>query len=165
MQIGRILESCPDPFSSAEQMVAQVCWSLGRTVVACCPRFVLFYSRTCCGPLLAKPPRASSAAQQQDEENSCETSMVSALLQRAMHMTNILSLKQPFYMLVFGLDRELATKWLYNWSSGLVLAEFCTIFRAWLVQRGPGANFGQKPDQNSKKLKQNDYFSQRLNCH
>jgi hypothetical protein len=40
--------------------------------------------------------------------------------------TCLLSVKQPFYILVFGL----VTKWRYNWSTGLNLGDFWTIFRA-----------------------------------
>ncbi len=45
----------------------------------------------------------------------------------------LLSVKQPFCILVFGLDQELATKWLDDWFTGLILSAFCTIFRAWPV--------------------------------
>ena len=40
---------------------------------------------------------------------------------------------QPFCIFGFGLDQELSTKWLYNWSMGLMLGAFCTSFRAWPV--------------------------------
>ena len=30
----------------------------------------------------------------------------------------------------FGLGQEMATRWPYNWSPGLILGAFCTIFRA-----------------------------------
>ena len=34
------------------------------------------------------------------------------------------------FMSVFCLDQELATKWFYNLSTGLILGAFGTIFRA-----------------------------------
>ena len=37
-----------------------------------------------------------------------------------------------------GLDQEIATKWPYNWSSGLISCAFCTICRAWPVGAGLG---------------------------
>ncbi len=42
----------------------------------------------------------------------------------------LLSDKQPFYILVFGSGQELATKRHCNWSTGLILGEFCIIYRA-----------------------------------
>ena len=42
----------------------------------------------------------------------------------------LLSVKQPFCILAFGLDQALATKWNYNWSTGLILGAFCNICRA-----------------------------------
>ena len=49
---------------------------------------------------------------------------------RVTYGEGLLSVKQPFYILVCGLDQESATKWLYNWFTGLILGEFCTIFGA-----------------------------------
>ncbi len=47
-----------------------------------------------------------------------------------IYVEYLLSVKQSFCILVFGLDQELATKWPYSWSTGLVLGAFCIIFRA-----------------------------------
>ncbi len=44
----------------------------------------------------------------------------------AGHM-GLLSVKQPFYILVFGLDQELVTKGPENWFTGLIFTAFCTI--------------------------------------
>ncbi len=65
-------------------------------------------------------------------------------------LPDLLSVKQPFYILVFGLGQELAAKWLYNWSTGLILGAFSTIFRGRLVEKAPGANCGSTPAQNNK---------------
>ncbi len=35
-----------------------------------------------------------------------------------------------FRLSCFGLDQEMVAKWLDNWSPGLFLGAFCTIFRA-----------------------------------
>ncbi len=43
---------------------------------------------------------------------------------------DLLSVKQPFRVSVFGLDQELATKWHFNGSTGLMIGAFCTILRA-----------------------------------
>ncbi len=45
---------------------------------------------------------------------------------------------------LFSLDQEMATKWLYNWSPGLISGAFCTIFRAWPVGTGLGTKFGRE---------------------
>ncbi len=47
---------------------------------------------------------------------------------------------------------ENVTKWYSNWSPGLILGEFCTIFRAGPVWRGLGAKFGRKTAENRPKL-------------
>ena len=46
------------------------------------------------------------------------------------HSLDLLSVKQPFCISIFGLHQEFATKLYYNWSTGLILCAFCTIFRA-----------------------------------
>ncbi len=61
------------------------------------------------------------------------------------HFLRLLSGKQPFCILVFGLDEELHTKWSSNWSAGLILGAFCTILRARPVGTGLGAKIGRKP--------------------
>ncbi len=43
-----------------------------------------------------------------------------------------------------GQDHEMATKWPYNWSPGLILAAFRTIFLAWPVGTGLGAKLGRR---------------------
>ncbi len=48
------------------------------------------------------------------------------------------------------LDQEIATKWPYNWSPGLISGAFCIIFRAWPVGVGPGAKFGRKVTEKPK---------------
>ncbi len=41
---------------------------------------------------------------------------------------NLLLVKQPFCILVFGVDQECATKWHSNWSEELILGAFCIFF-------------------------------------
>ena len=64
----------------------------------------------------------------------------------------LLSVKQPFYILVFGLDQEFATKWLYNWFTELILGAFCTIFRAWPLGAGLGAKLGREMAEKDENL-------------
>ena len=47
-----------------------------------------------------------------------------------------------------GPDQKVGTKEPYNWSPGLILGDFCTIFRARPVGTGPGAKLGRKPSKN-----------------
>ena len=47
-----------------------------------------------------------------------------------------------------GPDQKVGTKEPYNWSPGLILGAFCTIFRARPVGTGPGAKLGRKPSKN-----------------
>jgi hypothetical protein len=61
---------------------------------------------------------------------TCET------MTELVRLLYLLSVKQPFCILVFGLDQELATKWPYNW-----------------FESDPGANFGQKPSKNNQTIK------------
>ncbi len=42
----------------------------------------------------------------------------------------LLSVEEPFCMLVFGLDQELATKYNPKWCAGLIIGAYCTISRA-----------------------------------
>ncbi len=55
----------------------------------------------------------------------------------------------------FGFDggTEHVTKAPYNWSPGLILGAFCTIFRAGPFWKGLGAKFGQKAAENEPTLK------------
>ncbi len=94
-----------------------------RTVVASvvlvrAPEIVLEYQWANTGPPLASRSRAPSrfAIAGCSDDANCQLTL--------------LSVKQPFCILVFGLDQELATKWHYNWSPGLILGAFCIIFRA-----------------------------------
>ena len=48
--------------------------------------------------------------------------------QKCSHMIYLQSLRQ--FKFCFALDQEMATKWPYNWSPGIILGAFCTIFRA-----------------------------------
>ena len=50
-------------------------------------------------------------------------------------------------------DQEMVTKLPWNWSPGLILGAFCTIFRARPVGTGLGAKFGRKTAQNRPKPK------------
>ncbi len=59
-----------------------------------------------------------------------------------------LRLVTHFQFLIVGPDQEMATKRPYNWSPGLILGAFCTIFRARPVGTGLGAKFGRKPAKN-----------------
>ena len=47
-----------------------------------------------------------------------------------------------------GADQNMVTKRPQNWSPGLILGAFCTIFRARPVGTGLGAKFGRKPAKN-----------------
>ena len=49
--------------------------------------------------------------------------------------------------MVFGSDQEMARKWLYNLSTGLILVAFYDIFRLRPVGRGRRPEFGRKPAQ------------------
>jgi hypothetical protein len=53
---------------------------------------------------------------------------------------------------------SIVSKWPYNWSPGLTLCAFCTIFRAWPVGAGLGAKFGWKIVENGRNLNYNFYF-------
>ena len=50
--------------------------------------------------------------------------------------------------LIMGPDQKTVTKWHYNRSPGLIVGEFCTIFRARPLQGSLGAKFGRKPAKN-----------------
>ncbi len=43
---------------------------------------------------------------------------------------NLPSLGDTFLILTMGPDQNMVTKRPYNWSPGLILVDFCTIFRA-----------------------------------
>ena len=51
-----------------------------------------------------------------------------------------------------GPDQKMVTKRPSNWSPGLILNAFCTIFRARPVGTGLGAKFGRKPAKNQLKI-------------
>ncbi len=57
--------------------------------------------------------------------------------------------------LFFGLDQDMATKWFYNWSSGLILGAFCTMIRASPVGAGLGAKFGRERRETNQNLNYN----------
>ena len=52
--------------------------------------------------------------------------------------------------LSMGPDQQMVSKRPWNWSPGLMLGAFCTIFRARPVGTGLGANFGGKIAENPK---------------
>ncbi len=52
----------------------------------------------------------------------------------------------------FGLDQDMASKWPYTWSPGLIEGVFSTIFRAWPVGAGLGAKFGRNMVENRRNL-------------
>ncbi len=58
-------------------------------------------------------------------------------------------------ILDFSFDdgEENVAKWHYEWFPWLIVGAFCTIFRAGLVWRGLGAQFGRKTIENQPKLK------------
>jgi hypothetical protein len=57
-----------------------------------------------------------------------------------------------FKFVIVGPDQKMVTKRPYNWSPGLILGAFCTIFRARPVATGLGAKFGRKPAKNQIKI-------------
>ncbi len=60
-------------------------------------------------------------------------------------ISTYLRLVSHFKLISAGPDQNIVTKRLYNWSPGLILGEFCIIFRARPVGTGLGAKFGRKP--------------------
>jgi hypothetical protein len=64
----------------------------------------------------------------------------------------VLSVKQPVFIVVFGLDQELAAKWLHNWSTGLikcVLHSFSSLTRL----KGSWGQLWPKTDPEQQKTK------------
>ncbi len=64
----------------------------------------------------------------------------------------LLSVKQQFFILVFVSDHELGTKWLYNWSTGLVIGEFCNILEPDPLTGVRGPTLAKQLAHNSKQL-------------
>ncbi len=56
--------------------------------------------------------------------------------------------RDTFLILTLGPDQKSVMKRPYNWSPGLILGAFCTLFRAGPVGTGLGAKFGRKPAKN-----------------
>jgi hypothetical protein len=63
-------------------------------------------------------------------------------------------------ILDFSFDggKEIVTKWRSNWSPGVTLSAFCTIFRAGPVWKGLGTQLGRKTVENRPKLKSSFYI-------
>ncbi len=73
-----------------------------------------------------------------------------------------LRLVTHFQFLVVGPDQNMVTKRHYNWSPGLILDVFCTIFRARPVGKGLGAEFGWKPAKNQIQIIILSTYSKRI---
>ncbi len=142
--MGRARAPCDQRVAFARQGSSKVAFRAeGRTS--------LFRTAVCGAPLAREAPWAQHFPAWIQVRSGTETESTFSRLFRSV-VLDLLSVGQPCYILISGLNQELATEWFYTWFTGRNLGSFCTICRAWPVKRGPVANFGQRPGQRSKKL-------------